>query len=140
MSDIAKLRAADSQPVFDCLERIDTASRHLKAALVDDVLDMSKIENDKLQLTPQIVSLHSIIFSTLDILQPLAEKKGVLLQRKVNVADCSVYADSRRLQQIMVNLGADAVKFTAKDKKVVLKCDMLGQDDVEHAGPVCLRR
>ena len=92
-------------------------------------LDMSKIENDKLQLTPQIVSLHSIIFSTLDILQSLAEKKGVLLQRKVNVADCSVYADSRRLQQIMVNLGANAVKFTAKDKKVVLKCDMLGQDD-----------
>ena len=128
MSDIAKLRAADSQPVLDCLEKIDTASRHL-AALVDDVLDMSKIENDKLQLTPQIVSLHSIIFSTLDILQPLAEKKGVLLQRKVNVADCSVYADSRRLQQIMVNLGANAVKFTAKDKKVVLKCDMLGQDD-----------
>ena len=111
MSDIAKLRAADSQPVLDCLEKIDTASRHL-AALVDDVLDMSKIENDKLQLTPQIVS-----------------KKGVLLQRKVNVADCSVYADSRRLQQIMVNLGANAVKFTAKDKKVVLKCDMLGQDD-----------
>ncbi|WP_337369639.1 transporter substrate-binding domain-containing protein [Phascolarctobacterium faecium] len=128
MSDIAKLRAADSQPVLDCLEKIDTASRHL-AALVDDVLDMSKIENDKLQLTPQIVSLHSIIFSTLDILQPLAEKKGVLLQRKVNVADCSVYADSRRLQQIMVNLGANAVKFTAKDKKVVLKCDMLEQDD-----------
>jgi len=63
MSDIAKLRAADSQPVLDCLEKIDTASRHL-AALVDDVLDMSKIENDKLQLTPQIVSLHSIIFST----------------------------------------------------------------------------
>lgn len=61
MSDIAKLRAADSQPVLDCLEKIDTASRHL-AALVDDVLDMSKIENDKLQLTPQIVSLHSIIF------------------------------------------------------------------------------
>ena len=110
------------------MEKIDTASRHL-AALVDDVLDMSKIENDKLQLTPQIVSLHSIIFSTLDILQSLAEKKGVLLQRKVNVADCSVYADSRRLQQIMVNLGANAVKFTAKDKKVVLKCDMLGQDD-----------
>lgn len=128
MSDIAKLRAADSQPVLDCLEKIDTASRHL-AALVDDVLDMSKIENDKLQLTPQIVSLHSIIFSTLDILQSLAEKKGVLLQRKVNVADCSVYADSRRLQQIMVNLGANAVKFTAKDKKVVLKCDMLEQDD-----------
>lgn len=128
MSDIAKLRAADSQPVLDCLEKIDTASRHL-AALVDDVLDMSKIENDKLQLTPQIVSLHSIIFSTMDILQPLAEKKGVLLQRKVNVADCSVYADSRRLQQIMVNLGANAVKFTAKDKKVVLKCDMLEQDD-----------
>ena len=72
------------------MEKIDTASRHL-AALVDDVLDMSKIENDKLQLTPQIVSLHSIIFSTLDILQSLAEKKGVLLQRKVNVADCSVY-------------------------------------------------
>ncbi len=43
MSDIAKLRAADSQPVLDCLEKIDTASRHL-AALVDDVLDMSKIE------------------------------------------------------------------------------------------------
>lgn len=128
MSDIAKLRAADSQPVLDCLEKIDTASRHL-AALVDDVLDMSKIENDKLQLTPRIVSLHSIIFSTLDILQSLAEKKGVLLQRKVNVADCSVYADSRRLQQIMVNLGANAVKFTAKDKKVILKCDMLEQDD-----------
>lgn len=69
-----KLRAADSQPVLDCLEKIDTASRHL-AALVDDVLDMSKIENDKLQLTPQIVSLHSIIFSTLDIPQPLAEKR-----------------------------------------------------------------
>ena len=41
MSDIAKLRAADSQPVLDCLEKIDTASRHL-AALVDDVLDMPK--------------------------------------------------------------------------------------------------
>lgn len=127
MSDITKLRAADCPAVLDCLGKLDVAARHL-AALVDDVLDMSKIENAKLQLAPQVVSLHSIITSALNILQPLAEAKGVLLQSQTGIADCRVYADSKRLLQILVNLGANAVKFTDRDKKVFLKCEVLEQD------------
>lgn len=127
MGDIAKLRAAGSPTVLDCLEKINAASRHL-AALVDDVLDMSKIENAKLQLVPRVVSLQSIIIAVLDILQPLADKKGVLLQSRINVTDCYVYVDNRRLLQILVNLGVNAVKFTAQDKNIVLECEVLEEE------------
>lgn len=112
MTAIAAANIGDMERVRDCLTKITLSSRHL-LGLINDVLDMSKIESGNLSLNLNQVSLHEAMGSIVNIVKPQIEAKGqhfdIFIQ---DVSTEEVLCDSVRLNQILINLLSNAIKFT----------------------------
>jgi signal transduction histidine kinase len=80
--------------------------------LVNDILDMSVIESDRLELEPEAFDLGHLVHETLAELKPLADKKSLVFKTSINLKDPEIHNDSRRLKQVLVNLISNAIKFT----------------------------
>ena len=99
---------------------IETSGRYL-LSLINDVLDLSKIEADKMELHLEPVSLTEICQASLAFIKDPATKKGVGLQFIHAEKETIITADGRRLKQILVNLLHNAVKFTPANGRVTLE-------------------
>ncbi len=95
------------------LSMVQKSARHL-LALINDVLDISKIEADRLELSPSVFDLKTSIDRTVKLVLPLAEKKGISIELDVAEDVGTITADKRRLEQVILNLLNNAVKFTEK--------------------------
>lgn len=93
------------------LRHISTASAHI-LSLVDDTLDIARIETGALHLRTEDVDLPELASVVLDLLTPLADKRGVALQRTPAVA--TARADSRRLRQVLINLVTNGIRYTPR--------------------------
>ncbi|MDR1636981.1 MAG: response regulator [Treponema sp.] len=104
-----------------CLEKIGEASNHL-LSLINDVLDMSKIEANKFELSFADFSFSRMIQKTLTVINFRVEEKSQKLTVKIDekIPD-SLYGDEQRLSQIIVNLLSNAVKFTPEQGSVSLE-------------------
>jgi len=100
-----------SEQQVQMLRRIHTNGRSL-LALIDDILDLSKIEARRLELKLKPFNLGQLVKTTLDELQPLADDKGLEFRFESELEDLDIYNDRDRLRQVLVNLLANAVKFT----------------------------
>ena len=112
MTAIATANIDDRQQVQNCLKKITLSSRHL-LGLINDVLDMSKIESGKLTLNVDQVSLREVMDSIVSIAQPQVRSKHQ--QFDVFIHDIStenVCCDSIRLNQVLLNILGNALKFT----------------------------
>ncbi len=122
MTAIANANLDNPQQVQNCLKKIALSSRHL-LGLINDILDMSKIESGKLELHPEKVSLKEILKNVLNITQPQAAAKQ---QRyDIYVYDISaelLMCDSLRFSQILLNLLGNAIKFTPEKGRILLSC------------------
>ncbi len=120
MTSIA-LKQEEIQPrVKDCLEKIQTASEHMMS-LLNDVLDMSRIESGKILLQPEKVNLADLLHEILIVAKPQASSKGLQLQVLLGeVLQEDILADGVRIGQICNNLLSNAVKFTPEGGKVEL--------------------
>jgi signal transduction histidine kinase len=88
--------------------------------LVDDILDMSVIESDRLELEPEAFDLDHLVHETLAELKPLADKKDLIFNTSINLKDPEIHNDSRRLKQVLVNLISNAIKFTDRGSVTVV--------------------
>ena len=114
MTTLATAHFNDSARVWDCLSKIAISSKHL-LSLINDVLDMSKIESGKVTLGSTQILLPELVGQLFAILQPQAEAGGLTLERQVDeLKHPSVYGDALRLNQILINLLGNAVKFTPR--------------------------
>lgn len=95
------------------LNMVKNSSQHL-LALINDVLDISKIEAGQLQLVSEEINLPQIIEKALQSVRPLAESKGIELKHKISPDINSAKGDNRRVEQILLNLLSNAIKFTEK--------------------------
>jgi signal transduction histidine kinase len=93
-------------------ERIARAAQHL-LALVNDVLDLSKIEVGRMTLDPQSVAVRPLLDDIAAVVEPTAAAKGLVVSVWVAPDVGIVHSDPRHLRQILVNLASNAVKFTA---------------------------
>ena len=112
MTAIAAANIDDKEQVENCLKKITVSSRHL-LGLINDVLDMSKIESGNMALNMEPVSLREAADSIESICRPQAEAKGQRFD--VFIRDISaenVMCDSVRLNQVLINLLSNAIKFT----------------------------
>lgn len=96
------------------------SARHL-LDLINDVLDISKIEAGQLTITSEIFDLRKSIDKTLQIVSPLAEKKNLRLYSRIGDNISEIRGDQRRVEQIIINLLNNAVKFTDRGE-IKLDC------------------
>lgn len=118
MTAIAEANIDDTERVRDCLSKISTSSKHL-LGLINDVLDMSKIESGNLSLNVSQISLYDIMESLVNMVQPQVKAKNQhfdIFIQEIEAED--VYCDSVRLNQILINLLSNAIKFTPEEGTV----------------------
>jgi signal transduction histidine kinase/DNA-binding response OmpR family regulator len=112
MTAIAAMNTDNPERVKDCLNKITVSGQHL-LGLINEVLDMSKIESGKMVLTEEEFSISDTVENVVTMFLPQAEARNQHFH--VNTADVTheeVIGDSMRLQQVFVNILGNAVKFT----------------------------
>jgi PAS domain S-box-containing protein len=88
------------------------AGRHL-LGLINEVLDITRIEAGRLEMSLEPVRLADVLLETLDLIRPLAAERALQLEPDwTDVGDCHVLADRQRLKQVLLNLLGNAVKYT----------------------------
>ena len=93
------------------LSTIRTSARHL-LSLINDLLDLAKIESGKVEISLEPISCTDVIREVVGTLRPLAEKKGLELLVDLPEEDIVVHTDRRAMSQILINLSNNAIKFT----------------------------
>ena len=118
MTAIAMSNINDNARVKDCLAKITLSSKHL-LGLINDVLDMSKIESGKLTLNIHQISLREAMESIVNIVQPQIKSKNqhfdIFIQK---IQTENVHCDSVRLNQVLINLLSNAIKFTPENGSI----------------------
>lgn len=131
MAAIANTKLDDKEQVRDCLSKIDTSSKHL-LGLINDVLDMSKIESGKVIIKEESFNLPDLIQGIVTIIQPQVKAKSLSFEVSIdNVEDEQLVGDTLRIQQVLINLLGNAVKFTPTGGRIDLK---LAQDPSFYPG------
>lgn len=121
MVEIASSDITNVKRVQNCLHKISLSSKHL-LGLINDVLDMSKIESGKMILNVEQISLPEIMQNVVNIIQPQTKEKKQRFALYIHdVLTEDVYGDSVRLNQILINLLGNAVKFTPVEGEIQLE-------------------
>jgi len=100
------------------LERIVVSGRHL-LSLINDVLDLSKIEAGKMELFYENFNLSNLLNDVLTTIKPSIDKNQNILNIKCSHSDLEIYSDLKKIKQILINLLSNASKFTNKDEIIL---------------------
>ena len=120
MTTIAMSHIDNKEQVQNCLKKISLSGKHL-LGLINDVLDMSKIESGKMTLTSERISLREVIEGVVGIEQSHIKEKSQNFNVHIdNIIAEDVFSDSVRLNQILLNLLSNAVKYTQEGGTVQL--------------------
>jgi signal transduction histidine kinase len=113
------------------LERIAASGRHLRE-LIDDILDLSKIEAGRLTVGSAIAVACETVDTALALVRPQALVKGISLSERCQGAPGTTYlGDSHRVEQVLVNLLSNAVKFTPSGGRVIVDCGRVKRPTVD---------
>ena len=119
-----ELTAEQEEHIQFIVHRAEDLSR-----LVDDMLDLSKIEADRLEVQLEPLALEPGLAEVVNQLKPMANNKGLYLTLEMEDALPIVLADSQRLRQVLINMVSNALKFTEKGG-VTIRCTLLGRYDL----------
>ncbi len=118
MTAIAIANIGNADQVQHCLKKIALSSKHL-LGLINDVLDMSKIESGKMTLNMDQVSLREVVDSIVSICQPQVKAKHQHFDVFIHdISTENVLCDSVRLNQVLLNLMSNAIKFTPEEGRI----------------------
>lgn len=128
-TEIAKKNINNPEKLADSLEKISRASGHL-LNLVNEVLDMSKIESGKSPVEEDVCSIHAIIDNVSQILQHEIDHKKLKLELDYSMLDEDVLScDNLRLNQILLNIMSNAVKYSYEGGTISVSVIQLSSDD-----------
>lgn len=118
MTEIALKNTKDELRVEDCLNKVRLSSKHL-LGLINDVLDMSKIESGKMTLNVNQMSLKETMDDLVNIVKPQVQEKNQYFDILIQKIDAeNVYCDSVRLNQVLMNVLSNAVKYTPEEGRI----------------------
>ncbi len=120
-------RAGATPAQADRLTKIDNASRHL-LAIINDILDLSKIEAGKLRLEDADFNLAAVLDNVASIISPAAREKGLVVEIDRDAVPAWLRGDAVRLRQALLNFAGNAVKFTDQGR-VMLRALLLKDDN-----------
>ena len=136
MVAISRHYAGDETKQEECREKILSASGFL-LDLVNDVLDMNKLESGSVQLEERPFSLGEVMESVLSIIEIRAGERGVVLHREVmDVVHDRLIGSPLHLRQILLNISSNAVKYNHPGGSVAISCRELPPADPAVRGPV----
>ena len=112
LTTIAENNLGDVQSTRDSLRKISLASNHL-LTLINDILDISKVESGKLKLSPLTFSIVETVENLVNISQPMIKEKNLEFSFRINRMEKEyLYTDQLRLNQIYINILSNAIKYT----------------------------
>ena len=119
MTAIALQKGQGQERIIDCLQKIQSSSDYL-LGLINDILDMSKIESGKMKLEAVNFHMGETLNTILELIAPQASGKGVRLESEIALRHSWFLADRMRISQVLINLLGNAVKFTPEGGTVTL--------------------
>jgi len=123
------ISAVDLERKNYCLGKIDDASKHL-LGVINDILDMSKIEANKLELSPEKFNFEKMLHRVIDVAGFRLDEKqqhfSVSVDKNIPMM---IVCDEQRLAQVITNLLSNAVKFTPKEGSIRLKATLIEEND-----------
>ncbi len=118
MTDIAMKHEQDPEQIAECLRKIKLSSSHL-LGLINDVLDMSKIESGKMELNEHPMSLRDVMNDIVNIVQSQIKQKSQHFDVFIrDIISENVHCDNIRLNQVLINILSNAVKFTPEEGRI----------------------
>nr|WP_246723074.1 response regulator [Aliikangiella sp. G2MR2-5] len=105
----------------ECAQEVEKAGKHL-LSLINDVLDLAKVESGKIDLTLEPVSVRKTVEDCMKLVSPLAQGKNIEI-RYDSIGSGTVWSDRVRLRQVLLNLLSNAIKYNKKNGSVELKLD-----------------
>ncbi len=109
-----------NEKYLDYMKDIHQSSLHL-LSIINDVLDMSKIEAGKLELSKEPLNIRHLIGDVVRMMRERAENRGVELVTKLSDGEVNIWADERAMKQIFLNLLSNAIKFSRQRGEVCIR-------------------
>jgi signal transduction histidine kinase/CheY-like chemotaxis protein len=116
MTQIAN-QSKDIGKVKECIEKVENSSHHL-LGILNDILDMSKIEAGKLEFSEEAFKLSDMVLFAVSLMQSKTDSKHIAISHDIDIQSEYVMADSMRLNQVVLNLLSNAVKFSPQGGEV----------------------
>ena len=125
MTDIAMHSLDSPEKMKDCLNKISMSSNFL-LTLINDVLDMSRIESGRMEITNKDANLQELFQSIYDMTEPQARKNDMTLELSYDPKLSKYYhTDALKLRQITLNLLSNSIKYAGKGKQIMLRLELL---------------
>lgn len=128
LTDLAMEHMEEQEKVQEYLYKIAKSSTHL-LELINDVLDMSRIESGRLTLERRSFALNELLEDVIDIIRPQAEAKMQLVETNWNIFCPKVTGDPVRIRQVLINLLSNGVKYTQRGGRIVFQLDQRRKED-----------
>ena len=123
------LSAADEDRMKNCLVKIDSASKHL-LGVINDVLDISKIEAKKFELSPAVFEFEKMLQQVINVINFRVDERRQDFQIKIDGDIPRAFiGDDQRLSQVIANLLSNAVKFTPEEGAISLNVQLISEND-----------
>lgn len=120
MTAIALQQNQSRERIEECLGKIQSSSKYM-LSIINDILDMSRIESGKIHLEPENFDMQELAGTVREVIAPQAEMKGVAFEQDIQLAHRWFFADRLRISQVLINLLGNAVKFTPKGGRILLR-------------------
>ena len=118
------MRGPITEQQREAIARIRRSQQHL-LGIVNDILMFAKTETGRIPLTPEPIAVESALESLRFLVQPMLTEHGIRFRQLDCDGDLYVVADSDRLNQILVNLMSNAIKFSPRDGEVRIRCEKI---------------
>lgn len=129
---IAEKNIEDKEIALDALKKAKHSGQHM-LSIINDILDMARIENDKLEINNELVNFNQLTEELKEMFVHEMAKKDIEFITSINIKSPAIYTDSLRISQIITNLLSNAMKFTNPGGKVTFQvAELNSPDDTAH--------
>jgi signal transduction histidine kinase len=126
-SQLLEMDAKDDR-TKEYIDEILGSSSHL-LELINEVLDLSRIESRKMELSIHSYNLNELLGNCLSMIKPVADKSSIQIEDNVSaLADININVDEKRFKQVCLNILSNAIKYNSENGKVIIDCSPTGEN------------